>query len=197
MPGGQTGLGCSSPDISRPIYAELLLIRFLSCPWEPLCGISRISPGISLCIFPGCHPVPPPASCPLHPGSPKRVNLVRLYFFINLSGSAQLARHTWAPRLPTADYSYFAYPLIEGYAPLPGRARATRRARGYRGLADTELRTPDPSQSEWSGCKGLRQLSAEAVKDICHNLLTHVRVRVASSVCGDGDPGVRDLCSLA
>jgi len=134
MPGGQTGLGCSSPDISRPIYAELLLIRFLSCPWEPLCGISRISPGISLCIFPGCHPVPPPASCPLPPGSPKRVNLVRLYFFINLSGSAQLARHTWAPRLPTADYSYFAYPLIEGYAPLPGRARATRKARGYRGL---------------------------------------------------------------
>jgi len=87
-------------DISRPIYGELLLIRFLSCPWEPLCGISRISPASRPAYFrqDEAFILPPP---PLPPGSPKRVNLVRLYFFINLSGSALERRDCRRQIIPT------------------------------------------------------------------------------------------------
>lgn len=87
-------LHLSCLTFSRLIYAELLLIRFLSCPWESLCGISRISRIVHISIKAGYPttllPCSPPYPCPLClPGKGthlKRVNLVRLYFFINLSG---------------------------------------------------------------------------------------------------------------
>lgn len=88
-------LHLSCLTFSRLIYAELLLIRFLSCPWESLCGISRISRIVHISIKAGYPttllPCSPPYPCPLClPGKGthlKRVNLVRLYFFINLSGA--------------------------------------------------------------------------------------------------------------